>query len=281
MLGPVLLAKLTPKHVVDAYAKIRDASSEKTCVHAHRVLRAAMNYGRKTLRVIKENVVECVPAPKTERKELPPLSEEQVRGIIEAARGTRLEVPILVAALTGLRRGELLALRWKSLDFERGTLTVSESLEQTRRHGVRFKPPKSRSSRRVLPAAEQLLVVLKEYRSKQEFIEPNDLVFSEAGVPWAPDTFSKHFSAIMRRVGITGFRLHDARHAFASLTLKNETSIKEVAALLGHASPTLTLSTYAHVIAGMGREAVNGLARSLLTGPEGSVSKCEQTAFSG
>jgi len=92
------------------------------------------------------------------------------------------------------------------------------------------------------------------------------LLFSEEGASWAPDAFSKQFAGIMRRVGITGFRLHDARHAFASLTLGSGTSVKEVSALLGHASPTLTLSTYARVLAGVGREAVNGLAKALLTG---------------
>jgi hypothetical protein len=137
-----------------------------------------------------------------------------------------------------------------------------------------FKAPKSRSSRRVLPIAPELLSILNEHRSKQASQASNDLVFSEGGSPWAPDTFSKQFAGIMRRVGITGFRLHDTRHAFASLTLSNGSSVKEVSALLGHASATMTLSTYAHVIAGMGREAVNGLAKSLLTGPDTPDSKC-------
>jgi integrase len=126
----------------------------------------------------------------------------------------------------------------------------------------------------ILPVPPELIAILDEYRSKQQFQAPSDLVFSEGGTPWAPDTFSRQFAGIMRQVGITGFRLHDARHAFASLTLKNGTSIKEVSALLGHASTTLTLSTYAHVISGMGREAVNGLAKSLLIGSGSSVSKC-------
>lgn len=93
--------------------------------------------------------------------------------------------------------------------------------------------------------------------------------------PWPPDTFSKQFAGIMRLADLEGeFRFHDSRHAFASIALKNGTSVKEVSTLLGHSSPTLTLtlSTYAHVMEGMGREAVNGLARSLLVPRQGEKS---------
>jgi len=290
-LGTVPLSKLTPRHIVDAYAQIRSRGlSGQTCLHVHRVLSAALNYAKKTLRVVKENVAESVPSPKVERKELPPLSAQQVRTIIEMVRGTRLEIPVLVAALTGLRRGELLALKWRGVDFERGRIVVTEALEQTRRHGIRFKAPKSRSSRRVLPAADELLEILREHKARQgeqrarfgaSYVD-QDLVFcEESGVPWPPDTFSRQFSVMTRNAGLAGFRFHDSRHAFASLALTNGTSIKEVSALLGHASATLTLSTYAHVIAGMGREAVSGVAKSVLSGFGGSVSKCEQIAAEG
>jgi integrase len=118
------------------------------------------------------------------------------------------------------------------------------------------------------PVADELLSVLREHKAKQNaerlrlgpaYVD-QDLVFCNGdGSPWSPDTFSKQFAGIMRFVGIKGFRFHDVRHA---------SSVKEVSTLLGHSSPMLTLSTYAHVMEGMGREAVNGLARSLLVPPK-------------
>ncbi len=281
-IGEIPLAKLKPKHVVDAYAAIRAKDlSARTLVHIHRILHAALNYGKKTLRAVKENVASSVPSPGGVSRELAPLREEHVRTIIEAARGTRLEVPVLVAALTGLRRSEILALGWKrSVDLQRGVFAITHVLEQSRRYGVRLKAKtKSRSSRRVIPLANEVVEVLKAHRARQDddrkrlghaYVE-NDLVFcNEDGTPWPPDTFTKQFADIARLVGMKGsFRFHDARHAFASLTLKNGAPVKEVSALLGHASPMLTLSTYARVIEGMGREAVNGLAESLLMKDEG------------
>ncbi|MGB6599613.1 MAG: tyrosine-type recombinase/integrase, partial [Candidatus Cybelea sp.] len=93
----------------------------------------------------------------------------------------------------------------------------------------------------------------------------NDLVFPNPdGQPWPPDTFSMQFAQLARSVGMRGFRLHDLRHAFASITLADGVSIKEVQTLMGHSSPVVTLSVYARSIEGLGRRAVNELARSLL-----------------
>lgn len=267
--------------MLDAYARIRAKGlSGQTCVHIHRILCTAMNYGKKTLRIIKENVVADVPSPEAHHRELRPLSEEQVRMTIGAAKNTRLEVPVLLTALTGLRRSELLALRWAtSIDLERGLLAVNETLEQSRRYGLSFKKKtKSKSSRRVIPLAADLLTVLKAHKAEQDAqrqrlgpaYADQDLVFCNPdGSPWPPDTFSKQFAGIMRLVDLQGeFRFHDSRHAFASIALKNGA---EVSALLGHSSPMLMLSTYAHTMEGMGREAVNGLAKSLLTISQGQT----------
>jgi integrase len=93
----------------------------------------------------------------------------------------------------------------------------------------------------------------------------DDLVFPNVdGTPWAPDTFTTQFTKLTKSAGMRGFRFHDLRHAFASLTLGDGVSIKEVQTLLGHSSPVVTLSVYARSIDGLGRQAVNELARSLL-----------------
>jgi integrase len=203
------------------------------------------------------------------------MNRGQVRFLIAAAKGTRLEVPIALTAVTGLRRGELLALRWQHVDLDKGSLFIAESLEHSRARNerVRFKAPKSRTSRRVVPLAPECISLLRSHKSQQEdekaqasaAYTDDGLVFpSPDGQPWPPDTFSTQFANLAKTVGMRGFRFHDLRHAFASIALADGVSIKEVQTLMGHSSPVVTLSVYARSIEGLGRRAVNELARSLL-----------------
>ena len=118
--------------------------------------------------------------------------------------------------------------------------------------------------------------MLREHQAAQEnarqlfpFYINNDLVFCNPdGAPWPPDTFTVQFAKVANKVGLKGFRFHDLRHAFASLTLADGRPIKEVQVLMGHSTANTTLSVYARAIEGLGREAVDGLAKSLLGGPD-------------
>lgn len=218
-------------------------------------------------------------APRVEMHELTPVSSDQMRTLIRAAKGTRLAVPVALAAVTGLRRGELLALRWRNVRLEKqGSLYITEALEQTRQLGVRFKPPKGKS-RRLIPLSREGVAILSAHKLNQdrepqrvaESFSDNDLVFCNPdGAPWPPDTFSKQFSPIAAAVGLRGFRFHDIRHAFATLTLADGRPIKEVQLLLGHSTANTTLSFYARPVEGLGREAVGRLSRSLLRIRKGS-----------
>lgn len=276
IIGNVKLSKLTPEHVRKIYKAVKNKGlSNQTCLHVHRALHTALQYGLREERILNENVIGRVKAPQVERREPAGVSREQIRFLVAAAKGTRLEIPIAVAAVTGLRRGELLALRWHHVDLDRGSLFVAASLEHSRAANgrIRFKGPKSKTSRRVIPLAPECLKLLCSHKTQQEeekriagdLYVDDDLVFPDSdGTPWRPDTFTTQFSKLMKSVGMRGFRFHDLRHAFASLTLGDGVSIKEVQTLLGHSSPVVTLSVYARSIEGLGRQAVNDLARSLL-----------------
>jgi integrase len=274
VIGQVRLAKVSPEHLRRVYQSLRENRlSNRTCLHVHRVLHTAFNYAVREERILKENVVSLVKAPRPDERELPPMSRDRVRLLIEAAGGSRLEVPVALAAVTGLRRGEILALRWRNVDLERGSLYVVESLEQTREFGVRFKAPKSRSSKRFVPLSPEGVALLRSHKDDQDTVKEKardaysdlDLVFPNPdGGPWPPDTFSVQFAKLAALVGLKGFRFHDMRHAFASITLADGVSIKEVQTLMGHSSPTVTLSVYARSMEGLGRQAINDLSRSLL-----------------
>jgi integrase len=277
VIGNVKLSKLTPEHVRKIYKAVKDKGlSNQTCLHVHRALHTALQYGVREERILNENVTGRVKAPAVERREHSPVNREQIRFLMAAASGTRLHAPIAVAALTGLRRGELLALQWKHVDLDKSSLFVAASLEHSRAASgrIRFKGPKSKTSRRVIPLAPECVMFLRSHKSRQEderglggdaYVD-NDLVFSNPdGSLWPPDTFTTQFSKLAASIGMRGFRFHDLRHAFASLTLGDGVSIKEVQTLLGHSSPVVTLSVYARSIEGLGRQAVNELARSLLS----------------
>ena len=158
------------------------------------------------------------------------MNREQIRFLIAAAKDTRLETPIAVAAVTGLRRGELLALRWQHVDLDKGTLFVAESLEHSRAASgrIRFKGPKSKTSRRVIPLAPECVMLLRSHKAQQEeekalpagrtltTISSSQTLTVALGLP----THSQCSSAkLAQSVGMRGFRFHDLRHAFASLTL--------------------------------------------------------------
>lgn len=274
VIGRVRLVKVTPEHIRRVYLSVRERGlSGRTCLHVHRILHTAFKFAVREERILNENVVSLVKAPRPDDHELPPMSRDSVRLLIDAARGTRLEAPVALAAVSGLRRGEVLALRWRNVDLDKRSLYVVESLEQTLAHGVRFKPPKSRSSKRVVPLSPECVKLLRSHKRAQDAVKAragsaysdNDLLFPNPdGTPWPPNSFTSAFGKLSTLVGHRGFRFHDLRHAFASITLADGVSIKEVQSLMGHSSPTVTLSVYARSMEGLGRQAVNDLSRSLL-----------------
>lgn len=273
VIGGIQISRITSDHIEVIYDRLRSKGlSQRTCLHVHRVLHTAFADAVRR-RKLKENVVGQLRAPRVDTHELTPVSSDQMRTLIRAAQGTRLAVPVAVAAVTGLRRGELLALRWRNVRLDKqGSLYITEALEQTRELGVRFKPPKGKS-RRLIPLSREGVAILAAHKVHQdcerqhvgESFADNDLVFCNPdGAPWPPDTFSKQFSTIATAVGLRGFRFHDIRHAFATLTLADGRPVKEVQLLLGHSTANTTLSFYARPVQGLGREAVSKLSRSLL-----------------
>jgi integrase len=281
VIGGIQLGRVTSDHIEMIYSRLRAKGlSQRTCLHVHRVLHTAFADAVRR-RKLKENVVGQLKAPRVDMHELTPVSSDQMRTLIRTAQRTRLAVPVALAAVTGLRRGELLALRWRNVRLDtRGSLYITEALEQTRRLGVRFKPPKGKS-RRLIPLSREGVAILSAHKTYQEHerqrvakpYTDNDLVFCNAdGAPWPPDTFSKQFRAIAAVAGLRGFRFHDIRHAFATLTLADGRPVKEVQLLLGHSTANTTLSFYARPVEGLGREAVSKLSRSLLRNRKGSES---------
>ncbi len=164
------------------------------------------------------------------------------------------------AIYTGLRRSELLALRWSHIDLDLATLSVVETLHQLHNREFVFRQPKSKKGRRLVALSPSLAILLKEHKQKQELdrmmlgklLLPNDLVFSNPdGSPLQPDGITKAFTRIARSIGLYGVRFHDLRHTHATLMLCQGIHPKIVSERLGHSSIAITLDTYSHVMPGL------------------------------
>ncbi|MGZ3540452.1 MAG: site-specific integrase, partial [Vulcanimicrobiaceae bacterium] len=166
-------------------------------------------------------------------------------------------IPTFVALCTGLRRGELLALRSDDVDLERGPLHVRRSLEQLKGGKCAFKQPKTKKSRRVVPLQSAAVAALRQVRAKQSAIKlrlrgynAGALVFpdpeSDSGEPWGPDRFSASFYYRARKAGFA-ISFHGLRHSFATIALRAGVPMKTVSEALGHTTTAITADIYTHV----------------------------------
>jgi integrase len=185
--------------------------------------------------------------------------------------GDPFERPVVVALFTGLRRGELLALRWCDIDLDHGKLTVAGALEQSKA-GVRLKEPKTRAGRRTISLPAIVVEALRAQRQAQlerclllgQGRPPADgLVFPAAdGGHDTPRAFTQRWERCTARLGLA-FSWHSLRHAHASMLIAAGVPITEIAERLGHADPTVTLKTYAHVFSRDDRGAADAIDRLL------------------
>jgi integrase len=169
--------------------------------------------------------------------------------------------------LTGLRRGELLALGWRDVDFDQRVVNVRRSLEQLKGGECAFKDTKTKKSRRQVPLNDEAIDVLTAHRAGQNAIKlrlpghnPEGLIFCDpaTGLPWGPDRFSRVFSRQMRRLKIN-VTFHGLRHTFATMLLRAGVSMKVVSDMLGHETIAITADIYTHVPEAMQHEAVGRL----------------------
>lgn len=271
-LGRLKLSKLNPAHVQGLYRDRLDIGLSPATVHKiHVVLHKALDQAVKWS-LIPRNPTDAVKAPTPTPKEMRPLSSEESRLLLEAAHGDRFEALYILAVTTGMRQGELLALKWEDFDLENAVVRVKRTLT---RNGGRFSigEPKTKKSRRSIHLTRQATQTLKEHLDRQlreiEMLgdQYNDggLVFTtDTGAPINPSNLrQRSFIPLLEKAGLPSIRFHDLRHTCATLLLSKNVHPKYVQELLGHASVAITLDTYSHVIPGMGNQAAKAMEDAL------------------
>jgi len=188
------------------------------------------------------------------------LEPENVHIFLNAAHDTPYYVPFYTALYTGLRRSELLGLRWRDVDLDLATLSVVQTLHHVPKKGYIFKEPKTKRSRRLVDLSPSLALLLRGHRANQELekkllgrmLIPDDLVFCYPdGTPLPPNSVTKAFHKLAKSLGMSRIRLHDLRHTHATLMLSQGVHPKVVSERLGHSSVAITLDTYSHVLPGI------------------------------
>ena len=270
-LGSILLTQLKPEHLQRYYSDRlshgrwdgKGGLSPRSVRHHHMALHSALQHAVKW-GLIQRNSADAVSPPKAQKPEIQTWDEYEIRRFLDATKDSAYYPIFYLALFTGLRRSELLALRWQDVDSLYCQLYVSRSMHHLKTGEIVFRQPKSAKGSRTVALSPSTIEMLREYHERQEAeavmlgkpITDNDLVFCHPnGSPLLPDTISHAWDKAIRRTGLKVIRLHDARHTHASYMLKQGIHPKVVQERLGHSSIQLTLDTYSHVAPGIQEKA--------------------------
>lgn len=266
-LGQVELTRIKPQHIQHYLAEKLSSGrqdglgglSPRTVRHHGICLHTALQHALK-LGMIARNPVDAIELPKTRHQEIRTMNETDIHIFLEMARSTQYYSLFYTALFTGMRRSELLALKWYDIDLLLCQLSVTRTLHQLKNGEIVYRQPKTDKSRRLVALSPSMVSVLREHKAQQEklrqslglLLNDNDLVFCHLDdKPLLPNSVTHAWVKLARRAGLKGIRLHDARHSHASLMLKQGIHPKIVQERLGHSSIQITLDTYSHVAPGL------------------------------
>ena len=233
--------------------------SAKTVRNIHQIISSAMQLAREQ-KLITANPAEDCALPRLEHREMQTLPVEQLQSFLREAKDSGVFELYYLELTTGLRRGELLGLKWEDIDLERGDLRVRRQIARINGEVVEA-PLKTKNAYRTLPLAEDTIGVLEAQRKKTG---DSPWVFpSPTGGPISPDSVLRMLHRVLKRAGLPRVRFHDLRHTFATLALQNGVDVKTVSGMLGHFSAGFTLDTYAHVTTASQRQAAKTMGNLL------------------
>ncbi len=255
-IGDLPMKALTPQRVEHFYGELLQKGRGARTVRythgvLHKALEKAVRYG-----LIAVNPAHGASLPQQNHQEMQVLDESQVGMFLATASGNRLEALFHLAAVTGMRQGELFGLKWSDVQWRAGVLHVQRQVQRVPKKGWSFVEPKTRAGRRMVPigtGAIEALLRQKERQALEREVagsrwQEHDLIFSTTvGTPMDPQNLMKDFNAVLKQAELPKIRFHDLRHTAASLMLNHGVPVLVVSRILGHANPSITLNTYGHL----------------------------------
>lgn len=285
-LGHIRLDRLKTTHLQQLYAaKLKDGSradgrpgglSVTTVRYMHAIIREALTHAVKW-GLVTRNVADAADPPPEIRTEAQVWSPEQTRVFLDSVREDRLYALYLLALTTGMRRGELLGLRWQDVDFDGAAIMVRQSLVHTR-EGLKIAEPKTPKSRRAVAISPLVVDALRRHRTRQtqerrwfagEEYSETELVFTNpGGGPIQPRNLARQFERRTAAAGLPRIRLHDMRHTHVTMLLSRGLGHNVAGERVGHSRASTTLDVYGHVLPALSREAAQH-AEDAIFRPEG------------
>jgi integrase len=270
VLGAIRLVKLRPEHISHAYSRALTDGRHRgggglaplTVRHMHSVLKQALKQAC-IWRAISHNPASLVKPPRVTRREMRTLDTDATAKMIQAAQGTLILIPVLLGVLCGLRRGEICALRWRSVDLDAGRLAIVASVRPD--DGDRREKETKSGRGRAVTLPPMLVTELRRHRTEQaqqllrlgvRLTDDHHVLTTEDGTPVLPRSLTRGFSRFMRQHRLPQIRLHDLRHSHATHLLAAGVHPKIAQERLGHSTVSITLDTYSHVLPGMQDDAV-------------------------
>ena len=274
-IGKHRLDQLQPEHLEQTYKQLLDKGlSPASVLRVHRMLHRALKIAMQRDRAAR-NVATLVEPPRQERPKTPePLGVEECKRVLAAAEGLRNSARWTVALALGLRQSEALALQWKDIDFDRGTLSVRRGLHRVPGEGLVFTEPKTDRSRRTIAVPAPLVEALRRQRvaqNEERLVAGTewddwDLVFAQPnGRPLDKHSDYEAWIKLLNRAKVRHIRLHDGRHTAATLLLTAGVHPRVVMELLGHSQMRTTTDIYSHVMPALAQEAADRMAKTLWT----------------
>jgi integrase len=268
-IGNIKISNLQPFHLQEYYTqklktgKIKGGGlSAQSVNHHHRLISKVLKDAVKW-QFIARNVAEAVSPPKIKKVEMQTWTNAQVKTFLNEAKESSYYTIYLTTIYTGMRRGEVLGLRWQDIDFDNNIIYVRQSLQEVKKVGLTFKEPKSGKSRSITITPSLTKELKKVFKQQLEdkllfgqLYHDLDLVFAQKnGKPVQPTEMARNYRKIVERSGLHYIRFHDLRHTHATLMLQQGVHPKIVSERLGHSKIGITMDTYTHVLPNMQKEA--------------------------
>ena len=257
----IQLKKLKPSDIQKFYAEQLSRVNGNTVIHYHANIHKALKYAVKSER-IDSNPADKVERPKKPRYTGSFYSSKEVEKLFEAAKGTYLEIPIFLGAFYGLRRSEVVGLKWSAINFDKDTITINHTVTTCHIDGLNVQTArdstKNKSSMRTLPLVPAFKTRLLALKAQQEHYQRicgrsydrrylDYVCVNEMGTLISPNYISGTFPKLLEKNGLRKIRFHDLRHSCASLLLANNVPMKQIQEWLGHSDFSTTANIYAHL----------------------------------